>query len=493
MSHHDLRPGQVLADRYRIDRALGSGAIGTVYAAEDLLLTRPVAVKVIDPAFADDGEVAEAVRRAGSLMASVSHPGLVTVYDATQLDEHYCIVMELVPGPNLQSLIDDGGVSPQLAARIGSQAADALQKLHDLDRVHGRVTPGNVLVTPAGTAKLVDVALGPDVPEHGAAADSVTDVQDLADALRESVADPAARDAADLVDVLDAARTNTDGSTWSAGQLADALRVLASGATPGPIVAGSRDAERTAAMPTGTSRAADPGATQVLPVHDTQELEPTRPIAVEAGDEPRTVAGRPPTRDDRPARPLRPAWFGRALLVVAVLAVIVVVATRYDSGAPLDGGNGGEGAEPVAIQAASDFDPLGGGGEHGDEVPFAFDGDPATAWTTEGYEQPDLGGIKAGVGIWFDLGQPSDVRRITLTMPFEGADVAVYGLDTQPQGRDPSAWGEPVATLSGAPAHQDVQVPEGRTARYWLVWITHLGPDDGRYRAGVAEIAFAAR
>lgn len=487
MSHHDLRPGHVLGDRYRIDRALGSGAIGTVYAAEDLLLTRPVAVKVIDPELAADTGVAEAVRRAGSLMASVSHPGLVTVYDATQLGDHYCIVMEMVSGPNLQSLIDDGGVSAQLAARIGSQAAAALQKLHDVERTHGRVTPSNILVTPAGSAKLVDVALGLQEGAEPVTASPSDDVRQLAAALRSSVADPAARDAGDLVDVLDAVRTSSNGSAWSAAQLADALKVMADGATPAEVAAG-RDPDATVAIAPVDVPVPDAAghATEVLPVHDTADLEPTREIA--AGGSADGVDVPAPPRE----RPLRPAWFGRALLIVAVIAVIAVVATRGDDGAPSGGGDG-DGVTPVPVQGASDFDPLGGGGEHGDEVPLAYDGDPATAWTTEGYEQPDLGGIKAGVGIWFDLGQEVDVRRVDLTLPVAGSDIALYAFAQQPQGGDPGAWGEPVATLAQAGTDEGVDVAAGTTGRYWLVWITNLGPDGDRYRGGVAEIAFAAR
>lgn len=488
MSHHDLRPGHVLGDRYRIDRALGSGAIGTVYAAEDLLLTRPVAVKVIDPELAADTDVAEAIRRAGSLMANVSHPGLVTVYDATQLGDHYCIVMEMVSGPNLQSLIDDGGVSAQLAARIGAQAAAALQKLHDVERTHGRVTPSNILVTPSGSAKLVDIALG--LQEGGASTtDPTDDVRQLAGALRASVADPGTRDAADLVDVLDAAHASSNGSAWTATQLADALRVIADGATPAEVVAG-RDADATVAMPPIEVPVPDAAsrATEVLPVHATGELEPTREIA--AGDAAADVA--PTKLGAGSVRPLRPAWFGRALLIVAVLAIIVVVATRGGSEPPTGDGGGDGGVAPVAIQGASDFDPLGGGGEHGDEVPLAYDGDPATAWTTEGYEQPNLGGIKAGVGIWFDLGAEIDVGGIHLTLPVAGSDVAVYALAQEPQGGDPAAWGEPVATLAQAATDQEVEVAD-RAARYWLVWITNLGADGNRYRGGVAEIAFSAR
>jgi putative peptidoglycan lipid II flippase len=228
--------------------------------------------------------------------------------------------------------------------------------------------------------------------------------------------------------------------------------------------------------------------TEVLPAHDTQELEPTREIAAGGGTAAAVEAPRHPRE-----RPLTPVWFGRALLIVAVLAVVAVVATRANPDGPSGGGGDGGGVAPVAIQGASDFDPLGGGGEHGDEVSLAFDGDPATAWTTEGYEQPNLGGIKAGVGIWFDLGQEVDVRRIDLTLPVAGSDIAVYALAQQPQGGDPSAWGEPIATLAQAATTQDIEVAADRTARYWLVWLTNLGPDGNRYRGGVAEIAFAAR
>jgi len=492
MSHHDLRPGQVLGDRYRLDRALGSGRIGTVYAAEDLLLARPVAVKVIDPEFADGPEASAAIRRAGSLMASTSHAGLVTVYDATQLGDHFCIVMEFVAGPNLASLIEDGGVSAQLAARIGHQAATALKKIHDLGHVHGSVRASNILVTPHGSAKLADLGLGlsdetADDEDDAAGAD----VRHLATALRRSVARPSAKDAADLVDVLDAA-ARSNGQRWNAAQLADALGVLAGNGDPGAIPAGTADPDATAvldAVPSGPAYPADVEATQILPAPGVGAVPATHEMiaGTDLDDDQDVQASSGVQR-----RP-RGAWLGGAALAVAVLALVAVMVSR-DSPDGGGGGTGGaEGGQPVAIQGASDFDPLGGGGEHSDEVPAAYDGDPATAWTTEGYEQPNLGGIKSGVGIWFDLGDAVDVGRIDVTMAVAGTDYALYALDTAPEGGDPAAWGEPVATATQAGPSQAIDVPDGKQARYWLVWLTNLGRDDGRFRGGVAEIAFVAR
>lgn len=479
MTHHDLRPGHVLGDRYRLDRSLGSGGTGTVYAAEDLLLARPVAIKVVEAALLADDERAEQVRRAGSLMASVTHPGFVTVYDATRLDDRFCIVMELVPGPNLRDLIADGGVSPQLVARIGAQVAGALDRLHEMGHAHGSVSPSNVLVAPIGSGKLVDVGLGAALADGGGTADPARDVRDLASALRAALANPDAPGSGDLVDVLDAA-SHDSGMAWSAGQLADALQVIAEGSRPAAVPAGT-DRDATAVM----AAVEGPVTTQVMRAADTAEVPVVGVASGEQAYRADAASGesqQPPTTE----RPLRPSWFLRAMVVIAALAVIGIVVTRGDRQA---GQGGGAGGQPVAIAAASDFDPLGGGGEHGDEVPLAYDGDPATAWTTEGYEQPNLGGIKPGVGIWFDLGSSTSIARIDLAMYVAGSDFSIYAFDEEPQGGDAAAWGEPVATVTQAGSTEAIDV-SGGSGRYWLVWLTNLGPDAGRYRGGVAEITF---
>lgn len=207
---------------------------------------------------------------------------------------------------------------------------------------------------------------------------------------------------------------------------------------------------------------------------------------------------RRPAGDDLQEAPPEPAATSgtrRVLVPVAVLAVLAVVVFAVGmamrgggNGGGDDDGSDGEGAGSdgrVAVAQASDFDPLGGGGEHGEDVPKAHDGDPNTAWQTEGYNQPDLA-PKEGVGMWARAdGQPASV---TVDLAGEGGTVALYAFEGEPP-PDPGSWDGPIGQTSGE-ASVTAEVPEGRPVV--LVWFTELPPDGGRHRGGVAEITFGS-
>src|SRR4051794_35413349 len=88
---------------FRLDEPIGEGGMGRVYRATQLSLQRPVAVKVLNPAPGRPG--ATAFRRESRLMAALTHPNLVTVFDCGRVGDHYYIVTELVAGPTLRPLL----------------------------------------------------------------------------------------------------------------------------------------------------------------------------------------------------------------------------------------------------------------------------------------------------------------------------------------------------------------------------------------------------
>lgn len=148
----------------------------------------------------------------------------------------------------------------------------------------------------------------------------------------------------------------------------------------------------------------------------------------------------------------------------------------------------GGGGAAIRVASAQDFDPFADGGEHSEEVAAAYDGDPGTAWHTERYTSPDLGGLKPGVGLVFELADPGPVQQVTPTIPSGGIDFQLYALN-EPPGGDPSGWGEPVATVEDAGGGQvTVTLDRPVEARYWLMWITQL--PSGSNQAAVAEVSF---
>lgn len=138
--------GEILGERYRLDEKIGEGGMSRVYRAEDLALQRVVAVKVMHPA----GEGATARERARSettLLAALTHPSLVTVYDAhIAIDEPSYLVMEYVDGRTLRDRLDAGPLPPDLVAALGTDLAEALHAVHDHGVVHRDIKPSNVLL-----------------------------------------------------------------------------------------------------------------------------------------------------------------------------------------------------------------------------------------------------------------------------------------------------------------------------------------------------------
>jgi len=142
----------VVANRYAVDELLGRGSMGAVYRARDVVLDRPVALKLF-PAEAADPQHAVRYEQEARLLARLSHPGLVTVYDAgidaTTADEPKpYLVMELVRGPTLADRLRNGPLPQEEVAALCGQLASALAHIHRRGVVHRDVKPANVLLRP---------------------------------------------------------------------------------------------------------------------------------------------------------------------------------------------------------------------------------------------------------------------------------------------------------------------------------------------------------
>jgi serine/threonine protein kinase len=155
-----LRTNALVSERYQIERSLGCGGMGEVYAARDRLLNRLVALKVLrDPYARDPGFVAR-FRQEALAAASLDHPGVVEVYDAPRGGEIPYIAMEFVSGGTLKDLISrKGALGWREAARIATGIARALGAAHARGLVHRDVKPQNVLLTASGEPKLADFGI----------------------------------------------------------------------------------------------------------------------------------------------------------------------------------------------------------------------------------------------------------------------------------------------------------------------------------------------
>jgi serine/threonine-protein kinase len=147
---------QVIAGRFRIEREIGTGGMGTVYLATHLGLERPVAVKIIRREFAGDADVADRFLREARTMAKLRHPHAAMIFDAGNLpDGRHFIVMEFVEGETLsQTLGREGRFSATRAVEIATQICDVLEEAHRLGIVHRDLKPSNILLGKRGICVL---------------------------------------------------------------------------------------------------------------------------------------------------------------------------------------------------------------------------------------------------------------------------------------------------------------------------------------------------
>jgi serine/threonine protein kinase len=152
--------GRRLGGRYRMEALLATGGMGEVWAARDLLLDRPVAVKVLGGALAGDGRAAERLRREARAAGRLEHPNIARMLDLGEQDGRPYLVMELLKGESLAARIDRAGpLAPAEAARIVGAVADALETAHQAGIVHRDVKPGNVFLTSDGEVKVLDFGI----------------------------------------------------------------------------------------------------------------------------------------------------------------------------------------------------------------------------------------------------------------------------------------------------------------------------------------------
>src|SRR5262245_57351305 len=148
---------RLVAGRFRLIRRLGAGAMASVFLAEDVELGRRVAIKRLHP---DSGaEVAPRFRREMRVAASLSHPNVVTVYDAIEHEGAVLLVMEYVDGPTLARRMGDGALPPDEALAILRPLANAVDHLHARGIIHRDVKPANVMLDHEDRVKLTDLGI----------------------------------------------------------------------------------------------------------------------------------------------------------------------------------------------------------------------------------------------------------------------------------------------------------------------------------------------
>jgi eukaryotic-like serine/threonine-protein kinase len=164
---------QVLGERYEIGGVLGRGGMAEVHRGRDLRLGREVAVKVLRHDLARDPSFQVRFRREAQASASLNHPAIVAVYDTgedrTTTGATPYIVMEYVEGETLRDVLRrEGHLTPERAMALSADICGALDFSHRNGIVHRDVKPGNVMITPQGTVKVMDFGIARAVSDSAA-------------------------------------------------------------------------------------------------------------------------------------------------------------------------------------------------------------------------------------------------------------------------------------------------------------------------------------
>lgn len=155
----ELATPSVLAGRYRIERQLGEGGMGQVFLADDETLARQVALKRLPAELLERDDMRQRFLREARALAQLNHPHVVQLFDFLEEQGGLWMVMEVVPGGDLEDLLEAGKVSVARTCRLGQQAASALGAAHERGIVHRDFKPANVMLTEDGVAKVMDFGI----------------------------------------------------------------------------------------------------------------------------------------------------------------------------------------------------------------------------------------------------------------------------------------------------------------------------------------------
>src|SRR5438093_868480 len=482
--------GTLLSGRYRLDAQIGTGGMSTVYKAFDTVLERPVAIKLMHREFADHSDQLERFRREARAVAQLNHPHIVTVIDAGEDESTPYIVFEYVEGETLKERIRRcGRLAIPEAIAYAVEIARALGAAHERGIVHRDIKPQNVLIDAEGSAKVTDFGIARTLADEGLTADGrvlgTTDYVSPEQALGHVVTGQS-----DIYSLGIALFEMLTGDVPFRGesQVAVAMRhvreELPDVQRLRPEVSASLAAVVDRATAKDLQRRYLDASSLVADLEDVLAVETAR--AGQATGEATTVLRTLPGEKRRRV-PLRarvaPALAAALLLVAAAAVVAIIVLARGQT----ERGTRPPGIKPpapglhavnLATDAANDYDPLGDEVEHGNETSAAIDDDRNSFWSTETYNGGQL--PKAGVGLYVDAAPRVVARQLVLRTPTPGWSGAIYAATIGPPARLGKGWTK-LASLRNVRRRQSVRLDtNGRSYRYYLVWITALPPGQSR-------------
>jgi eukaryotic-like serine/threonine-protein kinase len=497
--------GTLLGGRYRLDAKIGRGGMSTVYRAFDIVLERPVAIKLMHSEIASDSDHLERFRREARAVAQLSHPHIVTVIDAGEEissdghDGHAgapYIVLEYVPGETLKDTIRrEGALEIAQAIAYAIEIARALGAAHERMIVHRDVKPQNVLIGADGVVKITDFGIARSLTEEGLTLAGrvlgTTDYVSPEQALGQPVTGQS--DVYSLGIVLYEMLTG-EVPFRAETPVAVAMRHVREDVPdvqqrrPGVSAAVASVVDRAVAKdlraryPDAASMVAD--LEEVLAIEASRSGQATGEVTSVLQTLPGSARRRLPWRMQHPAR-----WGASLVLLIGILVGAIVLAaegTHRGTGVA-QGVASGAGLTPVPLSqtAAHSYNPFGTGPENENRIQNVIDSDPNTSWSTETYYEGTLkkpGGV--GTGLYLDASPGVLARAIEVQTSTPGFAVQIYGSSQEPPqltNGDPTplsarGWQGPLAGSAAVANKDTIRFAGARPFRYYLFWLTSLPP-----------------
>ena len=457
--------GETIAGRYEVEELVGHGGMSSVYKARDALLERHVALKILHEQYSADDDFVERFKREARSVAQLQHPNIVTVIDRGEEDGRQYIVFEYIDGENLKEhVVRKGRLDVREALEIALEVARGLAFAHEQGLIHRDVKPQNILLNGDGRAKVTDFGIARTVDVDG-----MTQTGTVLGTSNYIAPEQAS-----------GRRVDAHSDIYALGAV---LYELLAGEVPFPgesfVVVAMKHMHEPAPslldvrgdislrVAAAVDRALEKDPDHRFPTMDAFAAELQACLAEldrgEDGDATMIV----PSRTRAPKRRRKVSRWPLVIGVLALLAIAAIVigllavpGTNDNSPPPAN--------TRVQLTGLTSYDPFGDNKvENSAAAPNVTDGDEATYWSTEHYnDAPSLN--KPGVGVVVDAGTPVQLTRMTIVTDTPGFTAQIEATNTE--GATPE--GASASKVVGATTSFDIS--SSGPKRYYVIWITRL-------------------